>query len=153
MISDMECLAVIYSGVVTWSVVCAGRKEIGVVGLPQTDMHIESGCKCRHFHVVSPLAGLAHPLHVLFKLLLQLLLCEVCGVDAGGHGSGGLAFRVSSHVVYGHVLAVEVCIVSHMLDGSRPQDLVHVLVAIELVGQGVEQAVALCGNQPQSEQL
>jgi hypothetical protein len=109
MICDVECLPIICSsGVVARSIKYAGRKEVGVVCLPEANVHVEGGCKRRDFHVVCPLAGLAHLLDVLFELLLQLLLCEVCGVDTRGHGTRGLAFGISPHVIHGHVLAIEI---------------------------------------------
>lgn len=106
-------------------------------------MDIERRGKGRYLHVVSPFAGLSHLLHMLFELLLQLLLRVVCGIDASGQRSRGGAFGVPPHAVDGHVLAVEVCVVAHMLNGRDAKDVVHILVAIELVGQGIEQAVAL----------
>jgi hypothetical protein len=70
-VCDVERLPIIYSGgVITGSVKYAGRKEVGVVSLPEADVNVESGCKRRDFHVVGPLAGLAHLLDMLFKLLL-----------------------------------------------------------------------------------
>jgi hypothetical protein len=120
MICDVECLPIICSsGVVARSIKYAGRKEVGVVCLPEANVHVEGGCKRRDFHVVCPLAGLAHLLDVLFELLLQLLLCEIRGVDACGHGRRGLAFGISPHVVHGHVLAVEIRVISHVFDGGR----------------------------------
>jgi hypothetical protein len=55
---------------VAWYIVKAWRKQVGIVGLPEADVNIESRRKGRHFHVVSPLARLAHLLYMLFKLLL-----------------------------------------------------------------------------------
>lgn len=86
---------------------------------------------------------------MMLKLLLQLLFSVVGGVEAlgGGIGSGGrLAFGIPPHIVDGHVLAVKVCTVPHVLYGGGAQEVVHVLVAVELVGQGVEQAVAFGGK-------
>ena len=80
---------------------------------------------------------------MLFKLLLQLLIGVACGVKTVGGSCCSLALGVSSHGVAGHVLAVEVGAVLHVLYGGGAQHLVHVLVAVELVRQGVEEAVAL----------
>jgi hypothetical protein len=154
MIRNVECLSTIdRGGVITWSVECAGREEIGVVSLPEADVDVKGRCKGGYFHVVGPLARLSHLLHMVFKLLLQLLLGVVCCINARRHSSRGPAFRVSSHIIHSHVLAIKVRVVSHVFDGCSPQDLVHLLVAVELVGQGVEQAVALDACQPQSQQL
>lgn len=149
MVGNVEGLAfVIGSGI---NIGCRGgawREEVGVVCLPQADIDIESRGKGRDFHVVCPLARLTHLLYMMVKLLLQLLFSVVGGVETLGGGIGSssssrLAFGISPHIIDGHVLAVKVCTIPHVLDGGGTQDLVHVLVAVELVGQGVEQAVAL----------
>jgi len=142
MVGDVQGLTTIFgSEMVVGAVVVAGREQIGVVCLPETDVDVESRGKRRDFHVVGPLAGLAHLLDVLFKLQLQLLVGVVGGVDPLGCCSC-LAFGVAAHVVDGHVLAVEVGVLLHVLYSGCPQRLVQPLVATQLVGEGVEQAVA-----------
>ena len=124
-------------------VIDAWRDQVRVVGLPEADMHVHGGREGRHLHVVGPLAWLSHLLDMVFELLLQLLFRVIGGVDAGERRSRGLAFGVAADMVDGHVLAVEVCVGLHVLDGGSAEHLVHLLVAVQLVGQGVEQAVAL----------
>jgi hypothetical protein len=42
-VCNVQCLAIIYSsGVITRDVVYAGREEVGIVSLPEADVHIES---------------------------------------------------------------------------------------------------------------
>ena len=145
MVGNMQGLAgILGSEMAVGGVVVAGREEVGVVSLPETDVDVESRGKRRDFHVVGPLARLAHLLDVLVKLLLQLVVGVVGGVEPLGCRSR-LAFGIAAHVVDGHVLAVKVCILLHMLYGGYTQRLVQMLVATQLVGQGVEQAVALHG--------
>lgn len=106
-------------------------------------MHIECRGKRRDLHVVGPFARLAHFLNMLFKLLLQLFFCIVCGVDACWLCSGGGAFRISSQVVHSHVLSVKFRVIPHVLDGGLAEERVHFLVAVKLIRQSIEQAVAL----------
>lgn len=147
MVGNVESLAfVVGSGI---SIGCRGgawREEVGVVSLPQADIDIKSRGKGRDLHVVSPLARLTHLLYMVLKLQLQLLFSVVGGVEtlSGGIGSSSrLAFGIPPHIIDGHVLAIKVCTVPHVLYGGGAQDLVHILVAVELVRQGVEQAVAI----------
>jgi hypothetical protein len=68
-------------------------------------------------------------------------------VDTGGRGSGGgLAFGIAARGAHSHVLAIKVGVYTHVGDGRVPQCSVVVLVAIELVAQGVEEAVSCCGQ-------
>lgn len=119
MVGNVECLARIrgYS-VVAGHTAGTWREQVGIVSLPEADVHVESRSKSRDFHVVSPLARLAHLLHVLFKLVLQLFLGVIGGVDTSGSRSRGPAFGVSPDAVDSHVLTVEVGIDSHMFNGS-----------------------------------
>lgn len=145
-ISNVERLSVIGSSGFVVLVVEARRDEDGEVSLPEANVDVEGGCKGRHFHVVSPLARLAHLLDMKLELPLQLLFGISRGLDGGGQGSGGLALGVSADVVHGHVLAVEARVLLHVLDGECAKDLVHVLGAVELIRKGIEQAVALGGQ-------
>lgn len=106
-------------------------------------MHIQGRSESGHLHVIGPLARLPHLLDMVFELLLQLLLGVVGGIDTSVQRSGGLAFGIPPYVVHSHVLTVEIRVVSHVLNSRRAQYLIHFLVAIELVGQGVEEAVAV----------
>lgn len=145
MVGNVQRLAgVVCSRVGVGRVACAWGEEVGVVGLPEADVDIEGRGKGGDLHVVGPLAGLAHFFHMVLELLLQLLLGVVACVHAlcCSGGGGRLALGVAADIVDGHVLAVKVCAVLHVLNGGGAQHLVHVLVAVELVGQGVEQAVA-----------
>jgi hypothetical protein len=128
-------------------VIAARRKGVCTVGLPQANVNIEGRCKRRYFHVVGPLAGLAHLLDVQVKLALQLLLGVICCVDSSGSG-GGLAFGIAARRAHGHVLAVEVGIQTHVSNCRVPQCSVQVLVAVELVAQCIEKAVS-CFGQPE----
>jgi hypothetical protein len=127
------------------SFIGVGREGVSIVGLPQTNMNIEGRCKGRDFHVVGPLARLAHLLDVQVELPLQLLLRMEACVDTGGRG-GGLAFRIAARGAHGHVLAIEVGIYTHVGDGRVPQCSILVLVAIELVAQCIKEAVSCCGQ-------
>lgn len=139
MVGNVERL----SGTSSSRVLETGRDEDGEVSLPEANIDLKGGCKRRDFHVVGPLAGLAHLLDMELKLPLQLQLGIGRRLDGGGHGGGGLAFGIAANVVDGHVLAVEARVLLHVLDGECAEDLVHVLGAVELIRKGIEEAVAL----------
>lgn len=143
MVGNVQCLAaIVCSRVGIWRVGIAWREEVGVVSLPEADVDIEGRGEGGDLHVVGPLARLTHFFYMVLELLLQLLFGIVACVEALGSGGGRLAFGIAADIVDGHVLAVKICTVLHVLNGRGTQYLVHVLVAVELVGQGVEQAVA-----------
>jgi hypothetical protein len=144
-VGNVERLSVILSRAVVGRVIFTWREKIGKVGLPQANVDVQGRGKGRNLHVVGPLARLTHLLDMVLELLLQLLLGVVGGVDVGGRGGGGLAFWVSADAVDSHVLAIEVGICLHVLYSLCPEDLVHFLVAVELVREGVEQAVTWPG--------
>jgi hypothetical protein len=141
-IGNVKRLSVTGSSGLSILAVEAWRDEDGEVGLPEANVNIKSGCKSRDFHVVGPLAGLSHLLNMELELPLQLLFGISRRLDGGGQGSGGLAFGVPANVVHSHVLAVEARVLLHVLDGDCAKHLVHVLGAVELIRQGIEQAVA-----------
>jgi hypothetical protein len=145
-VGNVERLSVILSRAVVGRVIFTWREKVGKVGLPQANVDVQGRGKGRNLHVVGPLARLAHLLDMVLELLLQLLLGVVGGVDVGGRGGGGLAFWVSADAVDSHVLAIEVGVCLHVLYGLCPEDLVHFLVAVELVREGVEQAVTIAAD-------
>lgn len=106
-------------------------------------MHVESRGKGRDLHVVGPFSRLAHLLDMLFELLLQLCFCVVRSVDACRCGRGGGAFGVPAQVVHGHVLTVEVGVIPHVLNSGVSEECMHLLVAVELVRQSIEEAIAI----------
>lgn len=115
-----------------------------VVRLPETDMHVHCGGKGGDFHVVGPLARLSHLHHMSFKFLLQLFLGVEVKVDRRGSSSPvlGPALGIASARIDDHVLAVEIGVVPHVGYRRVSQCEVLSLMAIQLVRQGVEQAVA-----------
>lgn len=145
MVGNVEGLSIVDGTRLVVLMVEARRDEDGVVSLPKTNMHMEGRSKGRHLHVVSPLARLPHLLDMLLELTLQLLFGAGGSFKSigGGGGGGRLALWVAADVIHGHVLAVEGCMLLHVLYGLDAEHLMQVLVAVELVGKCVEQAVAL----------
>ena len=120
MVGNVEGLAVIDSLTsLRGAVVETWGNKVGVVGLPQTHMHIESRGKGRDLHVVGPLAGLAHLLDMVLKLPLQISVGEGGRVGTGVQGGRGLSLGVTADTVDRHVLAVEVRVILHVLDGGH----------------------------------
>jgi len=150
-VGNVQDLSLVDSIHVLRVVVDARRDEVGVISLPETDVDIEGRGESRHLHVVCPLAGLSHLLDVFVKLLLQLFFGVDGGLEPCGARSRGLAFWVSPNIVDSHVLSVEARVVLHVLDGGYPNHLVHLLVTVELIGQGVEQTVAWWCRQRRDE--
>ena len=143
MVGNVEGLSIVDGTRLVVLIVEAGRDEDGVVSLPKTDMHMEGRSKGRHLHVVSPLARLPHLLDMLLELALQLLFGAGSGLKSSGGSGGRLALWVAADVVHGHVLAVEARMLLHVLNGLDAEHFMQLLVAVELVGKCIEQAVAL----------
>lgn len=139
-VRDVENRTVVLGASLARVVVDLRGEGIYVVGLPEADVYIERGRKRRDFHVVCPLAGLAHLLDVQVELTLQFLLGVVARIDASGQ-RGRLAFWVPARRVHGYVCAIELGICTHMSNRRVPQCSVFVLVTVELVTQCVEEAV------------
>lgn len=142
-VGNVEGLSIVDGTRLVVLIVEAGRDEDGVVSLPKTDMHMEGRSKGRHLHVVSPLARLPHLLDMLLELALQLLFGAGSGLKSSGGSGGRLALWVAADVVHGHVLAVEARMLLHVLNGLDAEHFMQLLVAVELVGKCIEQAVAV----------
>lgn len=141
MVGDVKDLSVICSSSssIVGDVVQTRGDQVGIVSLPQTNVNVQGRGKSRDLHVVCPFSRLAHLLDVVFELFLQLGLGVEARIDASLFGSSSrLAFWVSADIVARHVLAVEVCILLHVLDGGDAKHVVHFLVAVQLVREGVE---------------
>lgn len=141
-VGDVEHWTLVDTG---GGMVDAGRECVVVVRLPEANMHVQCRRKGRDLHIIRPLAGLSHLHHMSLKFLLQLFFGVELQVDGSGSSSPvlGPALRVASDRVNHHVLAIKVGILPHVGYGRISQGPVLSLVAIKLVGQGVEQAVAV----------
>lgn len=115
--------------------------KISVVYL---DGDVEGACKCLDFDIVAPSAALGHCLKVTLEGLFDLLLGRSLLVVGSGVGANILALWISPHAT-ARVHADEGLelggVVAHVLDSALADFPVGGLMAVQLVGQGIEQAV------------
>lgn len=115
------------------------------VPLPDHDVCLEDASKGGNLHVVAVGAALGHALQVGVKDTLDVGGGGGGGVDGAGEGTGILplwiAAGASARADFDELLVV-VGMIPHVIDDCSTNSDMMFLGAVELVGEGVEEAIS-----------
>lgn len=123
----------------------ASSDHVREVSLVDLHISVEGAREGGNLHVVAVGASTCHILQVALEHAIDFFRRgrhEGCG---GGVCTGILAFGIATDAAAGvdvDKLLVVVGMLSHVVDDARADGEVVILVAVELVGEGVEETVA-----------
>lgn len=125
------------------------RHHVRKVPLVDLDVDTERTAKGGDLHVVSVGASSCHDVEVTFKHLVDVGLGWGGYVGRAVEGAGVLSFGIASGAAAGvdiDELFVIGGMITHVTDHLGTDGSVGGLVAVDLIGEGVEQAVAYGGQ-------
>ena len=118
--------------------------HVGEVSLVDFHVHIESSTESSNLHVVTISTALSHLLQMTLENTVDFLCCGRGSMKRCGESPSVLSLGITTSAtarVYLNELFVEICMLTHVFDCCLADFTMAGLVAIELIGEGIEKAV------------